>query len=130
MFSFFRKLFVLMLALMASSAFSMSISGQPYTQADFDSLQKAGKPTLVFVHADWCPVCHAQDPLLLDLLQTPELKNITELSVDFDKQKDILRQFRVSKQSTLIVFKGGKEVARSTGDTNKESLAVLLKKAL
>ncbi|MFZ6646751.1 thioredoxin family protein [Undibacterium sp. TJN25] len=130
MFSVFRKLFVLVLATVAATAFAMSVTGQAYTQADFDSLQKAGKPTLVMVHADWCPVCHAQDPLLLDLLQTPELKDITALSVDFDKQKDVLRNFRVSKQSTLIVFKGGKEVARSTGDTNKESLAALLKKAL
>ena len=33
-------------------------------------------------------------------------------------------------QSTLIVFKGGKEVGRSTGDTSKDSIAALLQKTL
>ncbi|HTD03056.1 thioredoxin family protein [Undibacterium sp.] len=130
MFSVLRKLFLFVLLAVSGAAFAMSIAGQTYTQAEFDSLQKSGKPTLVMVHADWCPTCRAQDPLLLDLLQTPALKGITALSVDFDTQKDVLRSFHVSKQSTLIVFKDGKEVARSTGDTNKDSLASLLKKAL
>ncbi|GGC70806.1 thioredoxin family protein [Undibacterium terreum] len=130
MFSLFRKLFLFVAVALSGSVFAMSIAGQTYTQVEFDSLQKAGKPTLVMVHADWCPTCRAQDPLLLDLLQTPSLKAITALSVDFDTQKDVLRSFHVSKQSTLIIFKDGKEVARSTGDTNKDSLAALLKKAL
>lgn len=129
-FSLLRKLFLLLAIAMSSSAFAMSITGQAYTQSEFDSLQKSGKPTLVMVHADWCPTCRAQDPLLLDLLQTPALKGITALSVDFDTQKNVLRHFHVSMQSTLIVFKGGKEVARSIGDTNKGSLEALLKKAL
>lgn len=125
-----RKWFFFMLLAASGAVSAMSIAGQAYTQAEFDSLQKSGRPTLVMVHADWCPTCRAQDPLLLDLLQTPAFKDITALSVDFDTQKAVLRYFHVSQQSTLIVFKGGKEVARSIGDTDKASLAALLKKAL
>jgi thioredoxin 1 len=33
-------------------------------------------------------------------------------------------------QSTLIVFKGEKEVGRSVGDTNANSIAALLGKAI
>jgi len=46
------------------------------------------------------------------------------------KQKDVVKNFKVTMQSTLIVFKGGKEVGRSTGDTKKDSIADLLKKAI
>ncbi|MBZ0093693.1 MAG: thioredoxin family protein [Sulfuricellaceae bacterium] len=105
-------------------------AGQPYDQARFDALQKAGKPILVMVHADWCPTCRAQEPILVDLLKQPEFQGITGLRVDFDSQKSVVRKFRVTYQSTLIVFKSGKETGRSTGDTHRESIAALLKKAL
>jgi hypothetical protein len=36
----------------------------------------------------------------------------------------------VTKQSTVVVFKDGKESARSTGDTQQASLAVLLHRGI
>ncbi|MBI4987108.1 MAG: thioredoxin family protein [Rhodocyclales bacterium] len=102
----------------------------PFDRAQFDALNQAGKPILVTVHAEWCPTCRAQAPIVAELLKTPELQGITALRVDFDRQKDALKAFKVQYQSTLIVFKGGKEVGRSTGDTRQHSIATLLKKAL
>jgi len=49
--------------------------------------------------------------------------------VDFDTAKDALRQFHVQHQSTLIAFKGAKEVARSTGETDPAPLHALVAKA-
>lgn len=102
----------------------------PYTQSTFDSLQQQGKPILVWVHASWCPTCKAQDPILSGLLKQKEYQNMTALRVDFDSQKDVVRTLRVARQSTLLVFKGGKEAGRSTGDTSRESIERLLQKAL
>jgi thioredoxin 1 len=50
--------------------------------------------------------------------------------VDFDSQKEAVKSFRATTQSTLIVFKGDKERGRSVGDTNAASIAALLEKAL
>jgi thioredoxin 1 len=105
-------------------------SNQAFDQAAFDALQQQGKPTLVMIHADWCPTCKAQEPIIGELLKTPELQSIVALRVDFDKQKPVVKAFKVQYQSTLIVFKGGKEVGRSTGDTRKDSIAALLRKAI
>jgi thioredoxin-like negative regulator of GroEL len=105
-------------------------AGQAFDQATFDALQQQGKPTLVMIHADWCPTCKAQEPIISELLKTPELQSITALRVDFDGQKTVVKAFKVQYQSTLIVFKGGKEVGRSSGDTKKDSIAALLKKTL
>ncbi|HEX5126207.1 MAG TPA: thioredoxin family protein [Rhodocyclaceae bacterium] len=128
-FKFFR--FALLLcAFVAGSAIAAAQFGKPFDQATFDALQRGGKPTLVMIHADWCPTCKAQDPLLFDLLKQPQNAVITPLRVDFDKQKNIVRAFKVTMQSTLIVFKGGKEVGRSTGDTSRAGIAALLKKAV
>jgi len=121
------RLLVMASVLLALPAFAI---GQRFEQSTFDALIKSGKPTLVMVHADWCPTCHAQEPLISELLQTPKFSGITALRVDYDGQADIVKSFRVVRQSTLIVFKDGKEVARSIGDTRKESIAALLQQAL
>lgn len=126
MFKFVRSLMLLSF-LAAGSALA---ADQAFDQAVFDALQKQGKPTLVMIHADWCPTCKAQEPILGELLKTPELQGIAALRVDFDKQKAAVKAFKAQYQSTLIVFKGGKEVGRSTGDTKKGSIAALLKNAL
>jgi thioredoxin-like negative regulator of GroEL len=104
--------------------------GEPYTQAKLDALNQAGQPVLVFVHADWCPTCRAQDAVLEKLLPTDEFKPITTLKVDFDSQSAVVKAFGVRYQSTLLVFKNGHEVARATGETDSDKIAVLLRKAL
>jgi len=104
--------------------------GEPYTQDKLDALNRSGKPVLVFIHADWCPTCRAQDAVLEKLLPSDEFKAITTLRVDFDTQKPVVKAFGVRYQSTLIVFKGGREVARVTGETDRDRLADLLRKAL
>lgn len=124
--NFFRSLLLLSL-FVAGSALAASPA---FDQAAFDKLQAEGKPILIAVHADWCGICKKQEPIIDDLLTTPALKSITALRVDYDKQKDIVRSFNASRQSTLIVFKGGKEVGRSTGVTDKDSIAALLEKAI
>ena len=101
-----------------------------FEQASFDALQKEGKPILVMIHADWCPTCRAQAPIISQLLGTPEFRGLKALRVDFDDQKSVVKRFGVQYQSTLIVFRDGKEVGRSTGDTHKDSIAALLRKAL
>ena len=101
-----------------------------FDQAAFDAAQAAGRPTLVEFYTTWCPVCKVQRPFLTTLGQNPKYQKIAYFEVDFDRHKDLARAFRVHKQSTLIVYKGGKEVARSTGDTNKVSIEALIAKAL
>jgi len=121
------RLFLVTLLLAGANAMA---AGPAYDQSRFDALLQEGKPVLVFVHADWCPICKAQDPLLTEVLQMPEMKPLTLLQVDFDKQKNALKNLKATMQSTLIVYKGGKEVGRSTGETRKEPIVALLRQAL
>ncbi len=104
--------------------------GKAFKSADFDKAKASGKPVLVEVSAPWCPTCKAQKPILSELKAQPRFKELASFEVDFDSQKDALRLLNVQKQSTLIVFKGGKEVARSTGETSKAAIEGLLAKAL
>ncbi len=90
----------------------------PFTQQAFDASQKQGKPILVHVNAPWCPFCAKQRPIIARLVTEPKFKNLVVYTIDFDSQKELLKEFGVQKQSTLIVFKGSAEKARSTGETD------------
>ena len=105
-------------------------AGKPYSQTEFDKLNKEGKPIVLHIHAKWCSTCATQDPILNSLMKVNEFKNLTFFNVDYDTSKDLLKTLRVSRQSAIIVFKQGKEQGRSLGDTQENSIKQLLKKAI
>ena len=102
----------------------------PFSAEAFKAAQASGSPILVEIHADWCPTCKAQKPILEKLTADPKFKNLVVLRVDFDDMKPVVQQFGAQKQSTLIVFKGSAEQGRSVGDTKQASIAALLDKSL
>ena len=116
----------------AAVAFSAAVlAGElPYDKTTLDKALAEGKPVIVDFFADWCPTCKTQKPIVRELLNDPKMKDVILLVADFDKEKDLKKALRVSQQSTFVVFKGGKEVARSTGQTKKEDLAAAFAKAL
>lgn len=102
----------------------------PFSAEAFKAAQASGRPILVEIHADWCPVCKAQSPILDRLTAEPRFKNLKVFRVDFDAMKPVVREFGAQAQSTLIVFKGAAEQGRSVGDTREASIAALLDKSL
>ena len=115
--------FILLFALIAGVAQAAPVA---FEQSAFDMRQKEGKPTLIAIHADWCPTCKAQAPAIDALLGMPEYRAFQAVRVNFDTQKDAVEYFKSTMQSTLIVYKDGKEVGRSTGESKKESIAQTL----
>ena len=123
----------LRLAAVAVLAFAVLAAGaaeMPFTQAAFDKAVAAGQPVIVDFQASWCPTCKAQKPIVQSLMQEPKMKSVTLFSADYDTEQALKKQLRVAQQSTFVVFKGGKEVGRSTGETSKSAIAALFDKAL
>ena len=103
---------------------------QPFTQAAFDAARTAGKPVFVDTYATWCDICARQMPIIDKLLGEPKYKDLVTFRVNFDKQKDVMRELNARVQSTLIVYRGGKEVGRSVGETQPEWIDDLMAKAM
>jgi thioredoxin 1 len=103
-----------------------AIAAQPFDSTAFKQAQAAGKTVLIDVTAPWCPTCRQQAPITAQIEK--EEPNLVVYEVDFDTAKDTLKRFRVQYQSTLIVFKGAKEVGRSTGDTDPARIRALVAK--
>lgn len=102
---------------------------EAFDDAQFKAAQQSGKAILVAVHADWCPTCRAQAPLIETLAQAPENAGLKVFRVDYDGQKEAVRQLRAVTQSTLIAYHGSQEVGRSIGETRKDAIAALIVKA-
>jgi thioredoxin 1 len=109
---------------------ALAAEWKPFTQAALAEAQKEGKPILVDIFATWCPICRAQKPILEELTAEPQYKDLVVLQVDFDAQKDDVRALGAQSQSTLIAYNGDKEVGRSVGSTNANSIAEMLKSTL
>jgi len=122
-----KKVLLGVLVLISTSVFS---AGIPITNSDLMDIEKKSKSAVITVHADWCPTCKSQDKILQNIMKDPAYKNVTFYQLDFDTQKDLLKSLKASSQSTIIIFKGGKEVARTTGDTKEEALSKLTKQAI
>lgn len=119
-------------AAMAATGLSSAFANAtvPFSEDAFKAAQASGSPILVEIHADWCPTCKAQQPILDKLTAEPKFKDLKIFRVDFDTMKPAVKQFGAQMQSTLIVFKGGTEQGRSVGDTKQASIAALLDKSL
>ena len=118
------------LAVAATTMPSLASTAVPFSADAFKAAQASGGPILVEIHADWCPTCKAQGPILDKLTAEPKFKDLKIFRVDFDAMKPVVRQFGAQMQSTLIVFKGSAEQGRSVGDTREASIAGLLDKSL
>ena len=95
---------------------------ETYNEAEFMMAQKKGKTIVVDVYADWCPTCRAQAPILEELRSERQSDDVLFVKVNFDDEKAFLRANRVPRQSTVLVFKGMDEVARSIAETNRTRL--------
>lgn len=114
--------FLLLVSLILAVPAAATTGWTQYSPAEFARAQAAGKTIVVDVHADWCPTCRAQQPTLDALRGEPRLKGAVFVKVDFDTDKGFLRQYRIPRQSTVLVFKGARETARSIAETRPAQL--------
>ena len=117
-----KTLLIALSSLLLTAPASAASNWVNYSAERFAKEQAAGKTIVVDVHADWCPTCRAQAPILEDLRNDERLQHVTFVRVDFDEEKEFLRAHRVPRQSTILVFKGKAETGRSVAETNPARL--------
>jgi thiol-disulfide isomerase/thioredoxin len=103
---------------------------RPFSLGALHAAQAAGKPVLVDAFAPWCPTCRAQAPTIDKLATDPAYKNLQILRLDYDNQTAEKKVLGISKQSTLIAFKGNKEVGRVLGITDPGQIRTFAASAL
>jgi thioredoxin 1 len=128
-----RTFTALMLTAFAAPFAASRATAMPFAEYQPDAFVKllsSGNPVVVHVHADWCSVCRAQMPVMDRVLAGSTYKNVRAVRVNFDREKRFLADYKVVRQSTIIIFKGGKEIARLSYDSDPERIEQTLAHAV
>ena len=118
-----------LLAVFMFASQALALDKEPFSEARFAQLQTEGKVILVDVYADWCPTCKKQQAALQAYRDANPDKVFHILEVDFDKDKAQVSALRAPRQSTLLLFKGGKQFWFSVAETRPDVIAAELNKA-
>jgi thiol-disulfide isomerase/thioredoxin len=125
----------LLLFLMIFSQLSMvqaqdvEVEKEPFTQERFNELREAGAIVLVDIFADWCPTCAKQQKLIQQYREENPDNEFHILEVDFDDNKQAVRELRAPRQSTVLLFKGNEQYWYSVAETRYEVFEQELNKA-
>ena len=98
-------------------------------KANFNKIVDSSTPVLVDFHAEWCGPCKMQSPILKEVAS--EIGNKARIiKIDVDKNQEIAARYQVRGVPTLILFKEGKILWRTSGLADKRELLQNLKKAV
>ena len=93
----------------------------------FNKAKSEGKLVVVSSWTKYCSSCASQMKVL-NKAKT-EFENIVYLSFEITN-KEIANMLNVEYQTTMIIFKGNKEVYRSIGETSKEKIYKAIKSSI
>ncbi len=85
-------------------------------------------PVLIDFYADWCGPCRIMAPVL-DAIALERAGEVLVGKLDTDRYPAEAVRFGVRGIPTLIVFSGGREVARQVGSVPRSALEALLTSA-
>ena len=99
-----------------------------FSEEVFKNAKTSGKTVVVNSYEVWCGTCSKQTKIL-DQAEK-EFKDIVFLSYEQSKNKDIAQKLGIKFWTTIVVFKGGNEVARIVGQTDKETIYSAIQKGI
>jgi thioredoxin 1 len=89
---------------------------------EFDSeILKSEKPVLVDFWADWCVPCHMVSPVVEEIGRD-KAATLKVAKLNVDDNPSAAQRYGVMSIPTLILFKGGEEVARVVGAKPKDAI--------
>ena len=101
-------------------------------QEQFDELVlNADKPVLVDFYADWCGPCKILSPTIEELAQDKKYSDKYYFyKVNVDTAFNISERYSIQYIPTIIVFKDGTEITRSSGVVEKDYIVDMLNEGL
>ncbi len=90
---------------------------------------KSSLPVLVDFWAPWCGPCKMMAPVL-DRTAQQRATSLRVGKVNTDEQSDLAGRFNIRSIPTLILFRGGREIARQSGAVDGATLSRWLDGAL
>lgn len=119
---------VLLLSLLITPA-AFAGSWDPLTPSNWETAQKSGGVVLLEFSAAGCSACGVQKILLHRILTSDLDLDVTGLQISLGSDPELERRFAVSGPATLLLLRGGREIARSVGDVSEEEIRSFIDQA-
>lgn len=89
-----------------------------YTAQDYAAARAASKPIFLYFYANWCPTCAAQEPIVVDLMNSLDssMSDLVAFRVNFndnatsEEERQIANQYGVRYQHTMFTVSSAGEV--------------------
>jgi thioredoxin 1 len=92
------------------------------TDQEFDAaVLGSDTPVLVDFWAEWCVPCHMVSPVVEEIGQEKGVA-LKVVKLNIDDNPDVTRKYGVMSIPSLLLFKGGEEVARVIGARPKDAI--------
>ena len=128
-----KKFFIFVICLFAFGANAME-KKTTFDKALFEKAQSEGKVIVISSWIEYCGSCANQMKVLQTAKKEGELSDIKFDNIEYFSfdvtNKDIADSFNVLYQTTLLIFKGDKEVYRCIGETTEALIYEALKTSI
>ncbi|WP_440923489.1 TlpA family protein disulfide reductase [Candidatus Pelagibacter sp.] len=128
-----KKIIFLLFLFFTSNVYSIE-KETTFNKELFDKAQSQGKIVIVSSWIKYCTSCASQMKVLNTAKKNGELSDIKFDNIEyfaFDvTDKEISNFFNVQYQTTLLIFKGNKEVYRSIGETSENLIYEAIKASI
>ena len=129
----FKKIFILSISLFAFSANAIE-KKTTFDQQLFNKAQSEGKIIVISSWIEYCSSCAKQMKILQTAKKEGELSDIKFDNIEYFSfdvtNSEIANLFNVKYQTALLIFKDGREVYRSLGETTKDLIYEALKASI
>ncbi len=95
----------------------------------FKDIINGDKPVLVDFFATWCGPCKVLNPTI-EALGKELVGQARVLKIDVDKNEAVANEYRIQSVPTLIIFKKGEVVWRTSRVIEKEAIVQEIKKLI
>lgn len=92
-------------------------------------VEKSPQPVMVDVFAHWCGPCRAMAPAFARAAAEIEPR-VRFVKLDVDRAPELAARLSIRGVPTLILFKGGREIARQSGALPAGAILALARRAL
>ena len=122
-----KKISIILLLLFCTSTYAIEKKIN-FSIEDFENAKANGKTIVINSFESWCGTYVAQTKILNQAKK--EFKDVIFMSYEHEKNKEIANKLNIEFRTTIVVYKGNKEVSRLIGQTEKKIIYKIIQEGI